>query len=137
MTKFKPGAFDSIFDTNFLPMLRSCSTEEAHEGFRLPATNVNEIEKAYVLTIEMPGVEKTNVSVALENDYLVITGEKTGSIQTEGLLRSEIRSEKFRRSFRVDAKIDRDSIKAKLEHGVLTVTLPKVEKAVGRKIEIA
>jgi HSP20 family protein len=137
LTKFKPNALDTVFDTDFFPMWRTWSSEEGNEGCRLPKTNVNETEKSYVLTVEMPGVDKKHVGVAVENDYLIISGEKTEKIRTEGLLRSEIRSEKFRRSFRLDAKVDRDNIKAALDAGVLTVTLPKVEKAVGRQIEIA
>lgn len=139
LTKFRPsGTLESLFDTEFFPALGKWFEEDGgeREMFRLPRTNVNEMDKAFVLTMEMPGVEKSNVDVAVEDDHIVITGEKTEKVETKGLLRREIRSEKFRRSFLLDPAIDRDKIKAKLENGILRVTLPKRAEVVGRKINI-
>ena len=93
-------------------------------------------EKEFLLTMEMPGVDKKDVRVEIENDQIIVTGEKTEKTETEGLLRREIRSEKFRRSFVLDSAIDRDTIKARLENGMLKVTLPKKAESVGRKIDI-
>lgn len=139
LTKFKPSAFDSFFDTGFFPVLRSPLAEE--EAVRLPLTDVSETDEGFVVTMEMPGVDKSDVSVAVENEQLIVSGGKTEKNETKdadaGILRKEIRSARFHRTFRITSAIDRDNIKAKLESGVLTLTLPKVEKAVGRKIEIA
>ena len=57
-------------------------------------------------------------------------------LEDKGLLRREIREEKFSRSFILDGKIDRDKIKAKIDNGILSITLPKKEDEVGRKISI-
>jgi HSP20 family protein len=137
LTKYRPsGTFDSIFD-DWFPAFKGWNRESADgEAFRLPVTNVNETDEDFRLTMEMPGVEKKDVRVEIENDQIIVTGEKTEKTETEGLLRREIRSEKFRRSFLLDSAIDRDKVKAKLENGVLKVTLPKKAESVGRKVNI-
>jgi HSP20 family protein len=139
LTKYKPEtglrSFFDTLDSDFFPALRPWFDGD-RESYRLPMTNINETEKEYVLTMEMPGVDKKNINVAVEKDTLVITGERTEKIESKGLLRSEIRSETFRRSFALDSGVDAEKIKAKLENGLLKVTLPKVEERVGRKIDI-
>ena len=137
LTKYRPNrSIDSVFDDLF-PAFNGCVRESGEkDGFRLPVTNVHETEKEFLLTMEMPGVDKKDVHVEVENDQIIITGEKAEKTETEGLLRREIRSEKFRRSFVLDSAIDRDTIKAKLDNGMLKVTLPKKAESVGRKIDI-
>jgi HSP20 family protein len=137
LTKCRPSRpIDSVFDDLFPVFKGSARDYGEKEGFRLPVTNVNETEKDFLLTMEMPGVDKKDVSVEIENDQIVITGEKIEKTEAEGLLRREIRSEKFRRSFLLDSTIDRDEIKGKLDNGVLKVTLSKKAESVGRKINI-
>ena len=135
LTKYR--AKDLSCDTDFFPMFKWFDdSEKNHDFFRVPRTNVNETDKAYILTMEMPGIAKKEVNVAVENDHVVVTAERTEKYESEGLLRREIRSEKFQRSFRVDATIDADGVKAKLENGILKVTLPKKADSVGRKITV-
>jgi HSP20 family protein len=122
---------------DLFPIVKGWTSEDSdRNGFRLPVTNVNETDKAFVLTMEMPGVDKKNIDVAIENEQIVITGEKTEKTETEGLLRREIRSEKFRRSFVLDSTVEREKITAKLDNGVLKVALPKRAESIGRKINI-
>ncbi len=137
LTKYRPtNGLESFFDESFFPFLRKSADSAEGEGFRLPRTNVNEDEKKFVLTMEMPGVKKSDINVAIEDDQIVITGEKQEKTENNGLLRREIRSEKFRRSFLIDASIDRGGIKAKLVDGILEVTLPRRAESVGRKISV-
>ena len=137
LTKYRPtSGLDSFFDDSVVPFFRKYAPQGEGEGFILPRTNVHEDEKQFVLTMEMPGVKKNDLNVAIEDDQVVITGEKKEPVEPKGLLRREIRSEKFRRSFRLDSSIDRDGIKAKLLDGVLNVTLPKRAESVGRKISV-
>ena len=139
LTKYRPkNDIDTIFDSfgrGFLPAIQAW-TGEGEEMFRHPRTNLNETDDAFVVTIEMPGVDKKNVDVSVDGDQLVVTGERTEKLEDEGLLRREIRSEKFRRSFGIGNTIDRDAIKAKIDNGILKVTLPKTAKSVGKKIAI-
>lgn len=138
LTKYRPrSAFDSIFDGDLFPVLRGYFDNDEKEDFvRLPKTNVNQTDTDYVLTMEMPGVDKKNVNVTIENDQLIISGEQTYKTEDKGLIRREIRSEKFRRSFSLGHSVDRENLKAKMDNGILTVVLPKVKESVGRKINI-
>lgn len=113
------------------------ATEEGWAAVRLPRTNVHETEDAYVFTMEMPGLSRQNVEVNIEGDTLVVKGEKSEQSEEKGLLRREYRASRFERTFTVGDAIDRERVKAKMEDGILTVTLPKSPEKVGRKIDVA
>ena len=88
----------------------------------LPDVAVAEDEQAVRLTAEIPGYKPENVKLSLENRVLTMSGEKANGT--------------FRRSFTVPNSIDLDRIDAGVEHGVLTVTLPKAEKPKPREIPL-
>jgi HSP20 family protein len=111
--------------------------EEGWSAVRLPRTNIRETDDSYVFTMEMPGLSRQNVEVNIEGDTLVVKGEKTEQSEEKGLLRREYRASRFERTFTVGNAIDRDHVKAKMEEGILTVTLPKSAEKVGRKIDVA
>jgi len=140
--KYEPkGNLESFFDSfdrDVLPMLRPWFRLDDDEGFRMPLVNINETEKEFVVTAELPGVQKKDLDVSIDGDQLVVTAERSEKVESnDGLLRREIRSEKFRRSFTLGQTVDRDAIKAKLENGILKVTLPKKAESVGRKLDIS
>lgn len=119
---------------------RSFDADVEGEELRQPRTNITESEQDYRFSIEMPGLNKKDVTVSVENDTLTVRGEKTEKKEkSEGVenLRREIVSTKFERSFYLGGNVDPDAIKASMEDGVLTVTLSKRPEKVGRKIEIA
>ena len=139
LTKFRPAnSLDTWFDRDYLPSLRRWFEVDGkdNEVFRLPMTNIHETDKEFVLTLEMPGVDKKDIKVGVENDRLVVGGERSEKTESEGLIRREIRSAKFHRSFTLNPTIDRDGIKAKMENGILKVTLPKLAESVGREVAI-
>ena len=140
-TKYVPKtSLESLFDSldrDFFPILRPWFQTDDNEGFRMPLVNINEAEKEFVVTMELPGVQKKDLDVSIDGDQLVVTAERSEKVESdEGLLRREIRSEKFRRSFMLSQTVDRENIKAKLENGVLRVTLPKRAESVGRKVDV-
>jgi len=110
--------------------------EAARISTRLPRTNVQETDEAYVLTLEMPGLSKENVEVNFENDTLIIKGEKSEQKEEKGVVRREYHSARFERTFNVKG-INRDQVSAKMENGILIVTLPKGPEHLGRKIDVA
>ena len=112
------------------------STEEGWASIRLPRTNVQEADDAFVFTMEMPGLDKQDVSVNIEGDTLIVKGERTEKHEEKGVIRREYRSARFERSFNVNG-VNREGVKARMEHGILTVTLPKTPEKVGKKIDIA
>jgi HSP20 family protein len=135
-------AFDSWFDTLNRGLFPAFSRlygdgETETPVLRLPRTNIEETADKYVFTMEMPGLSKKDVEVAVEGDTLTVKGEKTvESKEDKGVLRSEIRSSKFERSFSLGNKVDQENINAKMDAGVLTVTLPKKSDRVGRKVDV-
>jgi HSP20 family molecular chaperone IbpA len=103
----------------------------------VPNTDIYETEEALTLVMEMPGVEKKDVSVQLENDVLRIEGRIDFS-KYEGLepVYSEYNVGHYARGFTLSDKIDQDGINAELADGVLTLTLKKAKAALPRRIAI-
>lgn len=103
----------------------------------LPNTDIYETETALTVVLEMPGVEKTNVEVAVEGGVLKVYGRIDFS-KYEGLqpLYTEYNIGHYARSFRLSSKIDQTKIEAQMNDGVLSLVLPKVEEAKPRAISV-
>ena len=109
----------------------------ASEQFIAPAATVLENTDGYTLEVEMPGVTKENLEMWVENNELTIVGRRSIPAVEGMLLHCESRPENFRRSFELDPSIDAGKISAKIEQGVVTLTLPKAEQVKPRKIAVA
>jgi HSP20 family protein len=104
----------------------------------VPATDIYETDQALTVVMEMPGVDKANLDLNLESDVLSVMGridfsryEKLQPVYTEYNVGH------YRRSFSLEPnRIDQEKIKAEMENGVLTLTLPKAEKVKPRRITI-
>jgi HSP20 family protein len=103
----------------------------------VPNTDIYETDGALTLVMEMPGVEKKDVNVQLENDVLRVEGRIDFS-KYEGLepVYAEYNVGHFTRSFTLSDKIDQDGISAELADGVLMLTLKKAKAALPRRIAI-
>ena len=107
------------------------------EQFVAPVASVVEDGDAYLLKVEMPGVNKEGLEISVENNELTITGRRSLP-QVEGtLIHRESRSENFRRVFELDPSIDTSKISARIDQGVLTLTLPKAEQVKPRNITVS
>ena len=104
----------------------------------VPATDIFETDEALTVILEMPGVDKDKVDVKVENDVLKIEGWIDFS-RYEGLqpVYTEYNIGNYARSFQLSSKIDQDRISAELRDGVMTLVLPKSEKAKPRKISVS
>jgi len=109
----------------------------------MPAMEITEKNEALVVTAELPGISNKDVEITLEDGVLSIRGEKKEE-KREGEPESryhmwERRYGSFQRAFTLPKAVDPEKIKAQFENGVLTITLPKSEKAKvqGRKIPIS
>ena len=105
--------------------------------YYVPYTDIYETNDALTLVMEMPGVEKKDLTVTLENDVLRVDGRIDFS-KYEGMepLYTEYNVGHYTRSFSLSNKIDQDGINAQLTGGVLTLTLPKGKDAQPRRIAI-
>jgi HSP20 family protein len=104
----------------------------------VPTADIFETEEALTVIMEMPGVEKKNVSVALENDVLRVEG-RIDFTNYQGMepVYTEYNVGHYGRGFTLVGKIDRDNISAQLDDGVLTLTLPKAKEATPRRIAVS
>ena len=104
----------------------------------LPVTDIFETGQALTVVLEMPGVARDDVSVSVENDVLTIDGRVDFS-KYDGLmpLYTEYNIGHYSRSFQLSSKIQQDSISAELKEGVVTLVLPKAEKAKPRTISVS
>jgi len=100
-------------------------------------TDIYETDDALTVVMEIPGVEKKDVEVNVENDVLRVEG-RVDFTKYEGLepLYTEYNVGHFARSFTLSNRIDQQQIAAQLEDGVLTLTLKKAKEAMPRKIAI-
>jgi HSP20 family protein len=103
----------------------------------MPSTDITETDDALTVVMEVPGVEKENVQVHVENDVLRVEGQIDFS-KYEGMepLYTEYNVGHFARAFTLSSKIDQQQISAQLTDGVLTLTLKKAREAMPRRIEI-
>jgi HSP20 family protein len=105
--------------------------------YYVPYTDIYETDEALTVVMEMPGVEKKDVSVKLESDVLRVEGQIDFS-KYEGLepVYAEYNVGHYARSFNISDKIDQEGISAELGEGVLTLTLKKAKAALPRQIAI-
>lgn len=113
------------------------SDQQRSEQFMAPVASVIEGGDVYMLNVEMPGVNKEGLEISVENNELTIIGRRSLS-QIEGtLIHRESRPENFRRVFELDPSIDMSKISARIDQGVLTLTLPKAEQVKPRTITVS
>mgnify|MGYP003702519901 CR=1 FL=1 len=104
-----------------------------------PAVDVAENEAGYLVNAELAGLNKEDVKISFENNVLTLSGEKKLEQHEENkdnYYRVERAYGKFERSFRLPEGVNAEAIKASFKNGVLTVDIPKSEKAKPKEIEI-
>jgi HSP20 family protein len=107
------------------------------EQFITPPASVTEISDGYMLGIEMPGVKKDGLEISVENNELTVIGRRSFPAVEGTLIHRESRPEDFRRVFEIDPSIDADKISAKIDQGLVTLTLRKAEHVKPRKITVS
>jgi HSP20 family protein len=105
--------------------------------YYIPYADIHETDDALAVVLEMPGVEKKDLNVALENDVLKVDGQiDFAKYKDMEPVYTEYNVGHNARSFTLSNKVDQEKISANLEDGVLTLTLPKAKHAQPRKIAI-
>jgi HSP20 family protein len=109
---------------------------ERKNEFVSPEVNIFEDKDGYVLEAEMPGVNKEGLEITLEGNEVTITGHRHSEpLAGEPLFRESHHAD-YRRVFELDPAIDTGRISARMDQGVLTLTLPKSERVKPRKIAV-
>ena len=132
---FRPFYVPGIFDDEFLPLFSNSTSS-------MPAVNIREDEKNYILDLAIPGIDKKDMKIELNEDLLIISSEakKESEENKDGYKRKEFSYSAFCRSFYVPENVNREKIDANYKDGILTVSLPKEEEEknkITKKIEIS
>lgn len=126
-------ALQSFFNDPLLRNWFSWDHENTFEQATLPAVNIAETDDAYELNVAAPGMDKNDFKVQLENNRLVISGEKSGEKENthkRNWLRKEFNYTSFVRTFTLSEKyVNAEGIQAKYTDGVLHIHIPKSAEA--------
>jgi len=132
---FRPFYVPNLFDDDFFSSLPSRSSS-------MPAVNIREDEKNYLLELAVPGMEKKDLKIDINEDVLTISAENKNEAeeQKEGYKRKEFSYSSFCRSFYIPENADKEKIAANYKEGVLYVELPKQEEEktkISRQVQIS
>lgn len=143
MTRTQPNSGRSYAPSMLFPFDRffrgAFGDDDSLSSFNWsPPVDIRETEEAYMVSIELPGMSKDEVEITHENNVLSVSGERGYSDEQSGTSfhRRERAYGKFHRSFALPKRVHGDRIEAQFTNGVLDITVPKVEEARPRKIEI-
>ena len=129
---------DSLFDDTFGPFGGALSQWHG-EALASPRLNVSETEAAFQVQAELPGVKKEDVKVAIDRARVTIEAESQRENQSregESMLYSERSASRFMRSFTLPCEVDEGGAEARMENGVLSLTLPKKRGSEAKRITI-
>ena len=130
--------FDKMFDNmveNQFPEIIDQVGVKPYQGTAYPKVNVYEYDDKVGIVAEIPGLDKKQLNVEVEEGVLTISGDKHGVWEEEGakVLRRELKASSFKRSFTLGELLDGESIKANFKDGVLSIEIPKMEPAKPQK----
>ena len=126
-------AMDRLFEDSFMPARRRERTGE--KSFRLPLDAYITPDEIVVLA-NMPGVKPESVDITLEGDTLTIKGERPAPLENVDYALQERPYGKFLRTLNINIPVDADKAEAKYENGLLTLSIPKVQAAKPKTIQV-
>jgi len=132
---FRPFYMSSIFDDDFFPVMSNKTSS-------LPAVNIREDEKNFVLDLAVPGIDKKNLNIDINEDVLTVSSETKNEMEDnrDGYKRKEFSYTSFSRSFQIPENVNREKIEANYKDGILSVSLPKFEEEknkISRQVKIS
>ena len=132
------GRMDRLFNQMLNTPWSPAQTEDVTNRGFLPAVDIRETPEQLVISAELPGLDKKDVHITLENQVLTIAGERSfeKEVKNETCHRIERSYGTFSRSFTLPANLQTDKVDAKFDKGVLTIQVPKAEESKPRKITI-
>lgn len=146
LSAYRPGSVEdqfgrlveSMFEDFFAPLAQGGS-RWSDNGVAVPRLDLTETGQAYEIQADMPGVDKQDLKVAIDRQRVTIEGEcRQANERREGenVVYSERSARKFMRSFTLPTEVDDATAQAKLENGVLHLTLPKKQGSEARRLTI-
>ena len=112
--------------------------EGVEYGAWIPAVDLREEQKQYVIEADLPGVNKDDIDINVENNVLTISGERhfSNEEKKDSYHRIERTYGKFMRSFTLPSRVSSGKVSATFKDGILEVVIPKTEDAQPKKIKI-
>ena len=120
--------FDSMVESQFPDIVKSVGVKP-YQGSAYPKVNVYEYDDKVGIVAEIPGLNKKQLNVDVEDGVLTISGDKHSTFEDDGakVIRRELKQSSFKRSFELGEQLDGDNIAANFKDGVLSVSIPKIE----------
>ena len=120
--------FDSMVESQFPDIVKSVGVKP-YQGSAYPKVNVYEYDDKVGIVAEIPGLNKKQLNVDVEDGVLTISGDKHSTFEEDGakVIRRELKQSSFKRSFELGEQLDGDNIAANFKDGVLSVSIPKME----------
>lgn len=105
----------------------------------VPSIDISETDDQFLISAELPGMNKEDITISLDNSRLAISGERSFENEEKGKTyhRVETKYGSFERSFQLPDNVDEESISATYENGLLNITIDKSEDKVKKQIEIS
>ena len=124
--------FDKLFDTMFEKNFPEVSQQvgvNPYQGSAYPKVNVYEYDDKVGVVAEIPGLDKKQIKVEVEEGILTIAGDKHSVWEEDGakILKKELKESSFKRSFTLGDLLDGDNINASFKDGILSISIPKIE----------
>jgi HSP20 family protein len=120
--------FDQMVETQFPDITKSVGVRP-YAGSAYPKVNVYEYDDKVGIIAEIPGLDKKQLEVSVEDGVLTIAGDKHSAFENDGatVLRRELKQSSFKRQFELGELLDGENIKANFKDGILSVSVPKIE----------
>ena len=120
--------FDTLVETQFPDVVKSVGVKP-YQGSAYPKVNVYEYEDKVGVVAEIPGLDKKQLDVAVEDGVLTISGDKHSAFEDDGakVIRRELKQSSFKRSFELGELLDGENVSANFKDGILSVSIPKIE----------
>ena len=125
---------DNLVERQFPEVVKQVGVKP-YQGSAYPKVNVYEYDDKIGIVAEIPGLDKGQLNVDVEEGVLTISGDKHGVWEEDGakVLRRELKSSSFKRSFTLGEMLNGNDIKANFKDGVLSIEIPKIEPAKPKK----
>ena len=120
--------FDAMVESQFPDIVKQVGVKP-YGNTAYPKVNVYEYDDKIGIVAEIPGLNKKQLNVDVEEGVLTISGDKHSAFENDGakVLRRELKQSSFKRQFELGELLDGENIKASFKDGILSVSVPKVE----------
>jgi HSP20 family protein len=129
--------FDQMVEAQFPEMTKSVGVKP-YGNTAYPKVNVYEYDDKIGIVAEIPGLNKKQLKVDVEEGVLTIAGDKHSALESDGakVLRKELKESSFKRSFELGDLLDGDNVIANFKDGILSVSIPKLEPELPKKLSV-